>query len=58
MHLGETPTYQMKEHCNARRENITMQEMIDKFVIEKGRVLHDMIAEIVRMTNLESERLR
>jgi hypothetical protein len=35
-------------------ENITMQEMIDKFVIEKGRVLHDMIAEIVRMTNLES----
>ena len=38
------------------KENIKMQEMIDKFVIEKGRVLHDMIAEIVRMTNLESER--
>ena len=19
MHLGETPTYQMKEHCNARK---------------------------------------
>ena len=37
-------------------ENIKMQEMIDSFVIEKGRVLHDMIAEIVRMTNLESER--
>jgi hypothetical protein len=35
-------------------ENITMQEMIDKFVIEKGRVSQDMIAEIVRMTNLES----
>jgi hypothetical protein len=37
-------------------ENITMQEMIDKFVIEKGRVLQEMIAEIVYMTNLESER--
>ena len=47
--LGETPTHQMKEHCNARKGKYkdARNDKMNLLIIEKGRVIKDVIAETV-----------